>query len=314
MNFIVDKENNKIKVDREFRAPRDLVWQAWTTSEILDQWWAPKPWKANTKTMDFREGGFWHYCMEGPEGEQHWGRADYVKIKAEEFFSAWDGFCDDQAQLNPDLPRNLWETSFRAMGDATLVEIEMSFDSLNDLEATIQMGFKEGFTAGLENLDQYISERFRLRKEAKTSHKARVSSYLNFPGNTEEAFLFYQKVFRADLNQIGLQRFGDAPLPADVPPLDEAQKKLILHAELTILGGHVLMATDAPESMGFSLIHGNNMHINLEPESMEESQRIFDELSEGGVVEMPFQPMFWGAHFGSFKDRHGINWMINFQP
>ena len=80
MNFVVDKENNKINVEREFDAPPDLVWSAWTESELLDQWWAPEPWKAETQSMNFTEGGYWHYAMVGPDGERHYGRADYKTI------------------------------------------------------------------------------------------------------------------------------------------------------------------------------------------------------------------------------------------
>jgi PhnB protein len=84
-------------------------------------------------------------------------------------------------------------------------------------------------------------------------------------------------------------------MPKDAPPLDDATKKLIIHAELTILGGHVLMATDSPESMGFKMEYGNNMHVNLEPDSREETKRLFDALSQGGNVTMPLSDMFWGA-------------------
>jgi len=94
--------------------------------------------------------------------------------------------------------------------------------------------------------------------------------------------------------------------------LSDADKKLIIHAELTILGGHVLMATDSPESMGFKLETGNNMHINIEPETKEETKRLFDALSEGGQVTMPLQDMFWGAYWGVCLDRFGIRWMFNY--
>jgi len=189
-NFLVDKENNQIKVERSFNAPLDLVWAAWTDAEILDQWWAPKPWRAETKHMDFREGGYWLYAMIGPENETHWSRADYEKIIPEKYFSAYDGFCDENGNLNPAMPRKKWENNFTANGEQTLVHILLSFDSLEDLEKIIAMGFKEGFTAGLENLDQYIAAQFYLRKHNKTNNKTRVSTYLNFQGKTEEAFNF----------------------------------------------------------------------------------------------------------------------------
>src|SRR5688572_6195752 len=105
MNFLVNKENKQIKVEREFDAPLNLVWAAWTESEILDQWWAPKPWKTETKEMNFTEGGYWLYAMKGPEGEVHWCRADYQSIKPLKSFSGLDAFCDEAGNVNTDLPR-----------------------------------------------------------------------------------------------------------------------------------------------------------------------------------------------------------------
>ncbi len=139
---------------------------------------------------------------------------------------------------------------------------------------------------------------------------SRVSSYLNFPRSTEEAFRFYQSVFKTQFSR-DIARFKDMPPNPGCPPLSEADGNLILHIELPTLGTHVLMGTDAPESMGFTVEQGNNMHINLEPDTRAEADRLFRELSAGGKVEMPIQDMFWGAYFGSFKDRYGINWMIN---
>ncbi len=312
-NFDVDKENKKINVERSFDAPIDLVWAAWTDSEILDQWWAPKPWRAETKSMNFSEGGRWHYCMIGPEGEKHWSLFDYEKISPLRCFSGRDAFCDEQGVISKDQPRSSWENTFADEDDTTTVRIEIRFEALEDLEAIIEMGFKEGFTMGLENLDQYISSQFYLRKQKKPHNRVRVATYINCPGNTEEAFSFYRSVFRTEFVN-GIQRFGDIPATPDQPPVSEQVKKMILHIELPLPGGHILMGTDAPKEMGFTVVQGNNMHINLEPESREETERIFRELSEGGNVSMPLQDMFWGAYYGSFTDKFGINWMLNFQP
>src|SRR5690606_22037490 len=152
-NFDVDKANNQIKVDRSFNAPIDLVWSAWTEAEILDQWWAPKPWMAKTKSINFSEGGHWHYAMMSPEGETHWAKVDYLKVVPKTFFSAFDGFCDENGNPDSSLPRNKWENNFEDKGEETLVHILLSFDTLEDLEKIIAMGFKEGFSAGLQNLD-----------------------------------------------------------------------------------------------------------------------------------------------------------------
>ena len=139
---------------------------------------------------------------------------------------------------------------------------------------------------------------------------AKVSTYLNFTQNTEEAFNFYKSVFGSDF--IGdIARFGDIPPSDDMPPIPEADKNLVMHIALPILGGHVLMGTDAPESMGFRINHGNNVYINLEPDTREETRRLFDALAAGGKIEQELQDMFWGDYYGSCKDKFGVQWMFN---
>src|SRR5205807_1560945 len=118
----------------------------------------------------------------------------------------------------------------------------------------------------------------KLRSELRQDNTARVCTYLNFPGNTEEAFLFYQSVFKTKFGGAGIQRFGDLPADANHPPVADAVKKMVLHVELPITGNHILMATDAPKEMGFTLVQGNNMHISVEPSTREEAKRIFDQL------------------------------------
>jgi PhnB protein len=139
---------------------------------------------------------------------------------------------------------------------------------------------------------------------------ARTSTYLNFPRNTDAAFNFYKSVFGGDFAG-GVARFGDMPAQEGAPPLAESDKNLIMHIELPILGGHVLMGTDAPESFGFTVNFGNNIYINLEPDSRGETDRLFAALSAGGKVGMPLQDMFWGAYFGSCTDKFGVQWMFN---
>lgn len=311
-NFTVDKAKNQIQVERSFNAPIDLVWAAWTEADLLDQWWAPKPFTNKTKSLDFREGGKWHYCMLGPNSEAFWAIFNYETIKPQSYFSGNDGFCDENGVMSDNKPTVKWENAFRSGENGTTVNILLHFKTLEDLETIIEMGFKEGFTAGLENLDQYIAAQFYLRKQNKPNNEARVSTYLNFAGNTEEAFIFYRSVFKTEFIN-GIHRFGELPPNPEQPPLAEHLKKMVLHVELPIFGNHIIMGTDAPKEMGFTVNGGNNMHINLEPESREEADRIFNELSAGGKIEMPMQDMFWGAYFGSFTDKFGINWMLNYQ-
>lgn len=166
MNFTVDRKNKKINVERNFDAPIDMVWLAWTKSELLDQWWAPKPWKARTKVMNFKEGEFWLYAMISPEGEEHWSRADFIEIKPKENFSALEQFCDKNGNVNHDLPKSTWKNLFVEKENLTSVRSVLHFDKLSDLEKTIEMGFEEGFGSALENLDEVLTS-FKKMKRSK---------------------------------------------------------------------------------------------------------------------------------------------------
>jgi len=314
-DFLVNKENNTVNVVREFAANIELVWEAWTNPEILDQWWAPKPYQTRTKSMDFSEGGMWLYEMFNTESENqqecHWCKNDYLKIVPMKMFSGLDAFCDENGIINQEMPRTQWTNNFIENGTNTLVNITAKYESLADLENIIEMGFKEGFSMALENLDQYIEAKSLLRNQNKSNNIARVSTYVNFQGKTEEAFNFYKSIFKTDFIN-GIKRFGDLPSEANQPSIADSVKNMILHVELPILGGHILMGTDAPKEFGFNIIEGNNMHIQLEPSSKEEALQLFNELSNDGKIEMPMQDTFWGAYYGSFKDKFGINWMINY--
>jgi PhnB protein len=138
---------------------------------------------------------------------------------------------------------------------------------------------------------------------------ARVSIYLNFMGDTEQAFTFYKSVFGTEFT--AFQRMSDVPADPDRPPLPEHEQHLVMHVELPILAGTLLMGTDLLESMGSELRLGTNVSINLEPDSYAEGERLFDALSEGASDVMPLQPMFWGDHFGTLQDRFGVRWMMN---
>lgn len=139
---------------------------------------------------------------------------------------------------------------------------------------------------------------------------ASVSTYLNFPRETEQAFTFYKNAFRTEFDG-PVRRFGDLPAQPGQPPMSDADRKLVMHVCLPILGGHKLMGTDAPETMGFKCKAGNNVYINLEPDTRAETDRLFQALSEGGKVEMPLADQFWGDYFGSLTDKFGIQWMFN---
>jgi uncharacterized protein YndB with AHSA1/START domain len=157
-NFTVDLEERMITVERSFKAPLDMVWAAWTEAEILCQWWAPKPYECVIKSLDFREGGQWLYCMVGPEGDRHWGVFDFETIRPKTFFSGYDAFSNDEGMTDPTKPRMHWENSFREEDDRTVVKILIRCGSAEDLEGIIRMGFKEGFTQGLQQLEELLAQ------------------------------------------------------------------------------------------------------------------------------------------------------------
>jgi PhnB protein len=141
---------------------------------------------------------------------------------------------------------------------------------------------------------------------------ARVCTSLNFAKETEEAFLFYQSVFGGEFTRGGIGRYSDIPASAGMPPVTKELMNLVMHVELPILGNHLLMGSDAPPEMGFTVNRGNNVQIVLEPDSKAETERLFNALSEGGVVTMNLQDAFWGSYFGTCTDRFGTMWMFNF--
>lgn len=138
---------------------------------------------------------------------------------------------------------------------------------------------------------------------------ATTSIYLNFNGITEAAFNYYKEVFGGEFVG-GISRMGDVPLMEGQPELSESDKNLVMHVALPLLGGVVLMGTDATESMGFTVTLGNNVFINLQPDTRAEADRLFAALTKDGVAEMHMQDMFWGDYFGSLTDQFGIKWMI----
>ena len=139
---------------------------------------------------------------------------------------------------------------------------------------------------------------------------SRVSTYLNFPGTAEEAFAFYASVFGTE-PLTPLQRFGDMPADPGAPELPEAERSKVLHVELPILAGHVIMATDMLESMGQQMRVGNNTTLNLEPDTRAEAERLYAALSEGGADATGLDHMPWGSYWGTCLDRFGVRWMFN---
>ncbi len=155
-DFTVNKETKTIHIKREFNADRELVWQAWTTAELLAQWWAPKPYHIETKSLDLRVGGMWLYAMVSPENEKMWCKADYKIIETNKLLSWLDAFCDENGVENTIKPRSLWTNNFTENNGITTVNITLKHDKLEDIETLIQMGFKDGFAMAVGNLDEIL--------------------------------------------------------------------------------------------------------------------------------------------------------------
>ncbi|SEW44994.1 SRPBCC family protein [Chitinophaga arvensicola] len=154
--FLVDKKENTLTIRREFLADRQLVWDCYTKSELLDRWFAPAPLTTKTKTMDFREGGHWHYAMVEPNGTEYWGYTAYVKISPIDFYTALDAFSDATGEINESLPRAEWLVTFTDKGENALVETVVTYASLADVEQVIQMGMEQGMMATLQKLDELL--------------------------------------------------------------------------------------------------------------------------------------------------------------
>jgi uncharacterized glyoxalase superfamily protein PhnB len=299
-NNTADRE---IRISRLLNAPIKLVWDVWTKPEHIKNWWGPNGFTNTISKMDVQVNGEWNLVMHGPDGTDYKNKSIFKEVIKHKKI----------VYEHVSAPGFVASIHFEAQGEKTLINWHMLFESKEQFIQVVKT-FKadEGLQQNMDKLHEYLKQQKKIHATLKPDRKARVTTYLNFNGNTEEAFLFYKNIFKAEFTGGGLQRFADTTLPEGAPPMSEEDKQLILHAELTILGGHVLMATDAPESMGFKLISGNNMHINVEPETRKETKRLFDALSEGGEITMPLQDMFFGSYFGSCTDKYGINWMFNY--
>ncbi len=156
MEFIVDKATKTVSMTREFRAELSLVWDAYTKPELLDQWWAPKPFASRTKVMEFREGGRRFYAMVSPEGQERWSIQKYKSITPKSNFKFFNTFSDENE--NPELPGSDWDLNFSENGGTTKVSISIYNESLERLERMIEFGFVEGAKLQLKNLEELLKE------------------------------------------------------------------------------------------------------------------------------------------------------------
>ncbi|WP_229738476.1 SRPBCC family protein [Parapedobacter pyrenivorans] len=155
-DFSIDRENRTIRITREFDASLELVWQAWTMPQLLDQWCAPNPYRTETKTLDFQEGGFWHYAIVSPEGNKHWSRYDYKKIEPQKSITELRAFSDENGRVNPDFPRTECTLIFSETDGKTRVKITEKYKSPEMFEKMATTSHKKGFSSHLKNLDDLL--------------------------------------------------------------------------------------------------------------------------------------------------------------
>jgi uncharacterized protein YndB with AHSA1/START domain len=155
-DFLVDKEKNSMTIIKEFDAKRQLVWDCHTKSELLDQWFAPKPYSTKSKSMNFKDGGHWQYAMIDPDGLEHWGRMDFQKIKPIDNYTALSGFCDASGSLIAGLPLAQWNVTFSERQERTLVNNTITYETAEALQQVIDMGMQEGISASVEQLAELV--------------------------------------------------------------------------------------------------------------------------------------------------------------
>jgi uncharacterized protein YndB with AHSA1/START domain len=154
-DFTVDKTAKTVLITREFAAKQSLVWDAFTKQEILDQWTAPKPWASKTKYMNFEVGGQRFYAMVSPEGQERWAIQTYTSITPKTNFKMFNAFADKEG--NPELPSSEWDYNFSEQNGITKVHITIFNESFERMEKMIEMGFKEGFTMSMINLEKLLA-------------------------------------------------------------------------------------------------------------------------------------------------------------
>jgi uncharacterized protein YndB with AHSA1/START domain len=152
--FVVDLQNKKATITRVFDAPLENVWRAWTERDLLDQWWAPKPFIAKTRSMDFKIGGRRFYAMVSPEGQENWSIQKYTSISPKTNFRMYSTFADKDE--NPQLPGSDWDVTFSEQNGTTKVCIIITNESLDRMKKMIEMGFEAGLTATLGSLEELL--------------------------------------------------------------------------------------------------------------------------------------------------------------
>ncbi len=159
LSITADMQTNRLTIRRSFDAPKALVWDCCTKAELLDQWFAPEPLTARTRSMEFREGGHWHFAMIDPDGAEYWARFDYEAIDPIDSYRARDAFSDETGAVNPDMPVSVWDVTFEETGSRTVVQIVATYESAGAMQSVRDMGMEAGMKSVFERLDRLLKTR-----------------------------------------------------------------------------------------------------------------------------------------------------------
>ena len=154
--FNKDSETG-VYVMKVYKADVSTLWNYFTKPELIDQWWAPEPWKCETEKMDFRENGNWLYAMKGPNGEKEMALANYGEIMSHRSIAWTDAFADDKGKVRTDLPQTSWLIGFTGIDEGTRMTFNLHFNSKEEMNQLIDMGFEEGFKMGLNQLEDLLN-------------------------------------------------------------------------------------------------------------------------------------------------------------
>ena len=320
-NVILDETvARELVIIRVIDAPRELVFKAWTEAERLAQWWGLKGFSVRVASLDLRPGGTFHYCMKSAEGHEMWGKFVYREIDAPNRLVYVSSFSDEDANITRAPFSQAWPLEVlntlsltEQDGKTALTQRSVPLNATAEERKTFEdahQSIQQGFAGTFVQLTDYLAKtkaEENITSTPKTKTMATVNPYLNFAGNTEEAFNFYKSVFGGEF--LALQRFKDTPEAGRMPAGDQEK---IMHVALPIGNGNILMATDALESMGQNLSVGNNFSLSVNAESKEEADRLYNSLSGGGKATISMEQAFWGAYFGMLTDKFGIQWMVSY--
>lgn len=156
LSITADMQTNRLTIRRSFDAPKALVWDCYTKADLLDQWFAPEPLTARTKSMEFGEGGHWHFAMIDPDGTEYWARFDYETIDPTDSYRARDAFSDETGAVNSEMPVSIWDVTFEDSALSTVVQIVATYESAEAMQSVRDMGMEDGMKSVFERLDSLL--------------------------------------------------------------------------------------------------------------------------------------------------------------